>query len=114
MGVMYLRNDMQSLEKYCICAESFWPYNVYKFNVQPLPPAYADAPQRTIVGYAKLLNNQEYIQALNDNKPVVVGIEVFDSFFPDDVHMVDEDGVRTYNSRINNGLRLFSKYLRMM
>lgn len=79
-GAVDLRNAMKSLQKYCICADSFWPYNVYRFNVQPLPPAYSDAPQRTIVSYASLKNNQDLITSLNDNNPVVIGFEVFSGF----------------------------------
>lgn len=79
-GVYSLRSDMKSLKKYCVCAEQFWPYETQDFNVQPSPKAYADAPKRTIVGYGKLLNNHQIIRAINDDHPVVIGIQVFDEF----------------------------------
>lgn len=79
-GVYSLRSDMKALKKYCISANQLWPFYELDFNVQPSPNAYADAPKRTIVGYGKLLDNQQIIHAINDNHPVVIGMQVFDGF----------------------------------
>lgn len=79
-GVETLRSDMQALAKYGISAEEFWPYDIEKFKEQPSPHAYADAPKRTVIGYAMLTDNDQTISALNDNYPVVVGLNVFSGF----------------------------------
>ena len=39
------------------------------------------------MGYGKLISNQQIIHAINDNYPVVVGMQVFDSF--DRLHSSD-------------------------
>lgn len=79
-GVYSLRSDMKALKKYCVCSEQLWPFDPLEFEVQPTPDAYADATKRTIIGYGKLVNNQQMIHAINDGHPVVVGIQVFDGF----------------------------------
>jgi C1A family cysteine protease len=79
-GVYSLRSDMKALKKYCVCADQFWSIDSEDFDVQPSPKAYADATKRTIVGYGKLLNNQQIIHAINDNHPIVIGIQIFDGF----------------------------------
>lgn len=79
-GVLHLRNAFKSIKDYCICAEEFWIYNVYKFDVQPPPPAYSDSTKRTILNYASLNGTTETINAINENYPVVVGMDVFHDF----------------------------------
>lgn len=79
-GIIQLRDAFKSLKDYCICAEDFWPYNVYKFDVQPLPVAYSDSTKRTIMSYASLNNTTEIINAINENYPVVIGMDVFSDF----------------------------------
>jgi C1A family cysteine protease len=77
---MFLRDGMKSLSKYGICCEEIWPYDVTKFEVRPPEEAYEDAKKRKILKYQKLTSNYYITEVLNNNKPVVFGMEIYDSF----------------------------------
>lgn len=76
----YLRDGMRVVKKFGICSEKLWPYDVKKFTVRPTDECYADALARTITSYQSLETIDEVLQALNSNKPVVIGLTVYDSF----------------------------------
>lgn len=76
----YIRDGMKAVQKYGICTELLWPYDVKKFAVKPTDECYVDALTRTITSYQSLTTIDEVLNALNNNKPVVIGITVYDSF----------------------------------
>ena len=76
----YIRDGMKAVKRFGICSEKLWPYDITKFNVRPTDECYADALARTITAYQSLTTLDEVRQAVNDNKPVVIGITVYDSF----------------------------------
>ncbi len=77
---MFLRDGLKSLAKYGVCAESLWPYDLEKFDDRPSDKCYEDAKKRKILKYQKLISIYYITQVLNDNKPVVFGMEIYDSF----------------------------------
>jgi C1A family cysteine protease len=77
---MFLRDGLKSLAKFGVCAESLWPYDLDKFDDRPTEQCYEDAKKRKIFKYEKLISIYYIIQVLNDNKPVVFGMEIYDSF----------------------------------
>lgn len=79
-GVVYIRNALKAADKYGICNEELWPYDVDRFNQQPTPACYLDAASRKIVQYKALDSNLDMLESLNQNKPVVIGMTVYDSF----------------------------------
>lgn len=79
-GVVYIRNALKAAEKYGICQEVIWPYNIEKFANQPPPAAYLDASKRTISVYKSLDSNLDVLETLNQNNPVIIGMTVYDSF----------------------------------
>ena len=76
----YIRDGMKAVQKYGICSELLWPYDITKFRVRPTDECYKDGLSRTITQYQSLRTIDEVLSALNDNKPVVIGITVYDSF----------------------------------
>lgn len=76
-----IRSGIKSLLSYGICSEKLWPYDIEKFNVQPSSEAYADGRHRTIENYRRLHGIPEIISALNNNRPVVIGMSVYTQFF---------------------------------
>lgn len=76
----YLRDGMKAIQKYGVCSEQLWPYDISKFNVKPTDECYADGLTRTISSYESLQTTDNIINALNLNKPVVLGVTVYDSF----------------------------------
>ncbi len=77
---MFLRDGMKSLAKFGVCAESLWPYDITKFTEQPTEECYKDAEKRKILKYQKLISTYYITQVLNNNKPVVFGMEIYESF----------------------------------
>jgi C1A family cysteine protease len=77
---MYLRDGLKSIAKFGICSEELWPYDVEKFNVRPTDECYKDAKKRKILKYQKLISTYYITEVLNYNKPVVFGMEIYDSF----------------------------------
>jgi C1A family cysteine protease len=69
------------LEKYGVCQEKTWPYDISKFAVQPPPIAYTEAARhKTLKAYHVQQNAQAMQTALASGKPFVVGISVYASF----------------------------------
>lgn len=75
-----LRGSMQAAEKFGLCKESLWPYNINNFDVKPPKECYQDAKQRTIKNYQRISNVGDMLDALNNERPVVFGIDIFESF----------------------------------
>lgn len=76
----YIRDGMKVVQKYGICSELLWPYDIKKFTVRPTDECYKDALSRTITSYQSLGTIDEILSAINENKPVVIGMTVYDSF----------------------------------
>jgi C1A family cysteine protease len=77
---MFLRDGLKAIAKFGICSEELWPYDVEKFNVRPTDECYEDAKKRKILKYQKLISTYYITEVLNNNKPVVFGMEIYDSF----------------------------------
>jgi C1A family cysteine protease len=78
-----IRDGMKVLQKIGAAPESSWPYDISKFTVQP--PTTMLTKMYTIAAFHRINNAIEIKQALAHNRPVVVGISVFDSFETDEV-----------------------------
>lgn len=76
----YIRDGMRAVQKFGICSEKLWPYDIKKFKVKPNEECYADGLSRTITSYQSLETIDDILHAVNDNKPVVIGVTVYDSF----------------------------------
>lgn len=77
---MYLRDGLKSLEKIGVCTEELWPYIPEMFDDRPNQQCYEDAEKRKILSYEKLISIYYITEALNNDKPVVFGMEIYDSF----------------------------------
>jgi len=77
---IYLRDGLKSLSKFGVCSEDLWPYDVEKFDDKPTDECYEDAKKRKVLKYQKLISTYYITEVLNNNKPVVFGMEIYDSF----------------------------------
>jgi C1A family cysteine protease len=83
----YVRDVVKALKQYGVCAESVWPYNIDKFAAEPTPESYTDARSRTIKNYYRISGLPGALDALNNNWPVLFGMEVYPEF--DDITTAD-------------------------
>jgi C1A family cysteine protease len=79
-GVIYIRNAIKASATYGMCKEALWPYDIAKFKQQPSPNCYIDASNRKIAEYKSVSSNLEVLEALNQFKPIVIGLTIYDSF----------------------------------
>lgn len=79
-GVEFIRNSIIATKKYGICSEELWPYDAKKFKEMPTANCYFDAASRRIDEYQILFSFQDMFEVLNDNKPIVIGIKIYESF----------------------------------
>jgi C1A family cysteine protease len=83
---LYLRNGIKSVKDWGICRESLWPYNVELYKNKPTSECYADAHYRNIKNYHRIEGINNVLDALNNNRPVVITIEVYES-----INYLDKD-----------------------
>jgi hypothetical protein len=77
----YLSDGILTLQKYGLCQETSWPYNISQFTVKPPESCYTEALDHialTVQNIDNTLNEMQTSLALNE--PFVVGIAVYSSF----------------------------------
>jgi len=79
-GVLHLRHALKALKLYGICREDIWPYIPEKFDDKPSPEAYADGVKRQIKQYESLSTITDMLEALAMNKPIVLGMNIYQDF----------------------------------
>ena len=76
----YLRDVIKAVRDHGICSEALWPYNVENFAVRPSDKSFEDARSRSLRNYQRLDTVQDMIPALDQERPVIFGMEIYDSF----------------------------------
>lgn len=80
-----LRDGMKVLQKTGVCPEVFWPYVIQIFDRQPNQKAVKRAAPYKINAYRRIKDLAELKAALAEDRPVVFGFEVYESFEADEV-----------------------------
>jgi C1A family cysteine protease len=81
-----LSEGVKSLEKYGLCSELEYPYTTKSANVCPPKQCYTSASKISTIRSRNVLNDLSQIKlALSSNTPIVVAIQVYDSFESDAV-----------------------------
>lgn len=76
-----LRDGLKAINRWGICSEEKWSYDVSKFRVKPSRIAYAEAAKHKVFDYARI--GQSLIQfksCLASGDPFVFGFSVYESF----------------------------------
>lgn len=77
----FIRDGFKTLSKIGVCGESFFPYDISTFTNTPSTDAEENAKLHTISQYYRLIGPTMIKQSLaNDGLPVVIGIDVYESF----------------------------------
>lgn len=77
----YIRDGLKTLQRDGVCSEQLWPYNIEMFDDKPTEECYENALSRKIGAYQLLQTNTDALQVLNSKKPVVIGLQIYDSFY---------------------------------
>lgn len=75
-----IRDICIALTKYGVCEENLFPYDITKFANMPSVIADQNALQYTINSYHRITSVEEVKQALANLLPVLLGINVYESF----------------------------------
>lgn len=94
----FVRTGLKAVKEFGICTEELWPYDITRFTVQPVAVCYQDAKSRTIDKYQRIETVDAMIDALNNNRPVVFGITIYDDFY--DLTSVDATVIMPTTSEI--------------
>ena len=81
-----LSDGIKTLEKYGVCNESDWPYNILKFTEKPPSNCYKSALEHrayTVHNISPDINSMK--NSLASGYPFVVGISIYESFESDEV-----------------------------
>jgi C1A family cysteine protease len=78
----YIRDGLKSLQQIGVSPEEDFPYNVDTFTLSPTDKAVADAARFSITSYYRITNGaiDAIKTSLVNSFPVVIGIQVYDSF----------------------------------
>ena len=76
----YIRSAIKATYKYGVCAEKLWPYKIADFAAVPPVECYVDAAGRKIKNYRRLATVDDILDALTNDRPVVIGVTLYGQF----------------------------------
>jgi len=80
-----IRDGMKVLAQIGVCPESDWPYDISTYTNTPTDKMVADAAAYKVAEYHRITNLASLKAALAEGLPVVIGIDVYESFESDEV-----------------------------
>ena len=76
-----IRDAIKTLNRYGVCAESEWPYNIAEFAVKPSAACYIDALKNLLLQYSRVTQSIQGLETcLAQGHPFCCGISVYESF----------------------------------
>ena len=76
----YIRDGIKATNHYGASLESYWPYDIKKYKLQPIIEARNDALNRKVTRYERVADFNGCIDALSNGYPVIIGFNVYTSF----------------------------------
>ncbi|VBB09718.1 cysteine peptidase histidine active site [Lucifera butyrica] len=80
-----IRDGMKVLKQIGVCPEADWPYDISTFTNPPTDKDIADAARYKIGEYHRITSLAHLKAALAEGLPVVIGIDVYESFESEEV-----------------------------
>lgn len=81
----YIRDGIKATNKYGASLESYWPYDVKKYKLEPVIEAQNDGLNRKVTRYERVMDFNGCIDAITNGYPVVMGFNVYESFMTTNV-----------------------------
>lgn len=76
-----LRDTMKALKNYGVCGEATWPYLYDKLFATPTQTCYDEGSLRQAISYASVPISLNTMKTIVQNRPFVLGISVYSSFY---------------------------------
>ena len=84
-----IRDTFKAINRFGICQESFWPYNVERFSQKPSAACYSAAEGNSISEYGQLNQDIDQFRAcLKEGVPFIFLMEIYDSFFSMEIDLM--------------------------
>jgi C1A family cysteine protease len=87
-----IRDGIKSINRFGVCAETLWPYDISRFAIRPSPAAFSAAVLHKSLNYQSVPQDLSTMKSVlvggvtgNNPLPIVIGFSVFDSFESTDV-----------------------------
>ena len=81
-----IRDGVKTINKFGVCPEKSWPYDIDKFTVKPNDNCYKEAKNHISVSYKKLEQTLFDMKCcLSEGYPFIFGFTVFESFESDNI-----------------------------
>jgi len=93
-----IKSGIQAGNHFGLCTEELWPYDISKFTTKPIPQCYRDGSYRVITQYQSLATVEDILDCLNNDKPVVIGTHLYESFMS-----LDKDNAIVQSTGYNDG-----------
>lgn len=85
-GGAEIRDGIKLIAKFGICQEALWPYNEGKFKERPSLECFQDGLNHRALAYKRVsVTESDFEHALAAGYPIVMGIDVYESFESDEV-----------------------------
>ena len=76
-----IRDCIKTINKQGVCDEKIWPYDISKFKMKPSNDCYIEGRKNYSLEYNQLVQNIEQLKSsLKNNKPIIFGCSVYESF----------------------------------
>lgn len=76
----YVRDAVKAVQKYGVCNEKIWPYQIADYAITPSIASYDDARHRNIKNYYRIHTLEDTLDAINKEWPVVFSMRVYSNF----------------------------------
>jgi len=76
----YVRDAVKAVQKYGVCSEKLWPYQIQDYSITPSIVSYDDARHRNIKDYYRIHTLEDTLDAINKEWPVVFSMRVYSQF----------------------------------
>ena len=80
-----IRDGMKVLQKIGVCPETDWPYDISTFTNPPIDKMVTDVAIYKVSEYHRIKTLDQLKAALAEGLPVVIGIDIYESFECDEV-----------------------------
>jgi C1A family cysteine protease len=80
-----ISDGLYVVNKYGVCPETLWPYDISKFKIKPPLACYTAAKKDIVLRYKRLVGLAQIKDAMAAGYPVIFGFSVYESFESDEV-----------------------------
>ncbi len=75
-----IRSAFKAMNKFGVCHETLWPYDISRFTEEPPAPCYKEGETRQVIQYSRVNQGKDLRVILAQGFPIVYGQSLYGSF----------------------------------